>query len=382
MIVPFHRPYITDDEINAAADSIRNGWLTMGKKTIDFEKRFREYIGSPHAVSVNSCTAALHLALYVIGLKAGDEVIMPTTTFASTAEVVRYFDAIPVFVDVERDTHLINASKIEASITPRTKAIIPVHFSGQPCDMDEIMGIAKTHNLFVIEDAAHSFPAAYKGRKIGTIGDITCFSFYATKTLATGEGGMITTAHDEWAGRMRKLRIHCVTKDAWKRYTAEGSWEYDVTDPGFKYNSTDIASAIGLEQLKKTDWLNEQRRKIAQKYDGFFKGRDDLVTYVIRSDRDSARHLYPLKIVPEALSINRNVFIEKLKEKGVFASVHFIPLYRFTYYKQFALPVDRYPDSEWIFNRVISLPIFPGMSDDEIEFVAHSVLDVCKDNRR
>jgi perosamine synthetase len=248
--------------------------------------------------------------------------------------------------------------------------------------MDEIMGIAKTHNLFVIEDAAHSFPAAYKGRKIGTIGDITCFSFYATKTLATGEGGMITTAHDEWAGRMRKLRLHGVTKDAWKRYTAEGSWEYDVTDPGFKYNSTDIASAIGLEQLKKTDWLNEQRRKIAQKYDGFFKGRDDLVTYVIRSDRDSARHLYPLKIVPEALSINRNVFIEKLKEKGVFASVHFIPLYRFTYYKQFALPVDRYPDSEWIFNRVISLPIFPGMSDDEIEFVAHSVLDVCKDNRR
>jgi dTDP-4-amino-4,6-dideoxygalactose transaminase len=382
MIVPFHRPYITDDEINAAADSIRNGWLTMGKKTIDFETRFREYLGSPYAVSVNSCTAALHLALYVIGLKAGDEVIIPTVTFASSAEVVRYFDAIPVFVDVERNTHLINTTKIEEKITPRTKAIMPVHFAGQPCDMDEIMGIAKKHNLFVIEDAAHSFPAKYKGKQIGTIGDITCFSFYATKTLATGEGGMIATASGEWADKTSRLRLHGITKDAWKRYTAEGSWEYDVTDAGFKYNTTDIASAIGLEQLKKADWMNGKRRQIAQIYDGFFGSRDDLVTYTIRSDRESARHLYPLKIVPETLSIDRNSFIEKLKQKGVLTSVHFIPLYRFTYYKQFAAPVEEYPDSEWIFNRVISLPIFPGMSEAEISHVAESVLAVCRENRR
>jgi len=383
MKIPFHRPYITEEEIESVVDSLRNGWLTMGKKTIEFEERFKAYIGSQHVIAVNSCTAALHLALRVIDIKEGDEVIIPTTTFVATAEVVNYFNAKPVLVDVEKDTHLIDVEKIEEKITKRTKVIIPVHFSGQPADMDPIMELAKKYNLFVVEDAAHALPAWYKGRKIGTIGDITAFSFYATKTITTGEGGMATTDNPEWAERMRILRLHGISKDAWKRYTKEGSWEYDVLENGYKYNTTDINAALGLAQLKKADWLWERRKYIAERYNEAFKDYEELILYKVKEDRTSSWHLYPLKLNLKALKIDRNRFIEELKNRGIGTSVHFIPLYRFTYYREkFGYTPREFPNSEWVFERVLSLPIYPGMTEEEADYVIENVVDIVKTFRR
>src|SRR3989304_7015918 len=259
MKIPFHKPYITEDETSELLDTVKSGWLTMGPKTISFEKEFSCYIGSKHSIALSSCTAALHLGLKVVGIRPQEEVIIPTMTFTATAEVVCYFNAKPVLVDVERDTHNMDVSKIESAITPKTRAIIEVHYGGQPCDMDRILEIAKRYYLFVIEDAAHSLPAWYNGEKIGTIGDITCFSFYVTKPLSTGEGGMATTENDDWAERMKILRLHGISKDAWKRYSSEGSWYYEVMEAGYKYNMTDIQAAIGLLQLYKLPQFQARR---------------------------------------------------------------------------------------------------------------------------
>jgi perosamine synthetase len=380
--IPFHRPYITEEEEKEVIDSLRKGWLTMGKKTMEFENQFRNYIGSKNAIAVNSCTAALHLALRVIGLEEGDEVIVPSTTFVATAEVVNYFKARPILVDVEKETHLINVSEIEKKITPKTKAIIPVHYSGQPCDMDEILEIARQYNLYVIEDAAHALPSWYKGRKVGTIGDITAFSFYATKTLATGEGGMATTDNDEWAEKMRILRLHGISKDAWKRYSKEGSWEYDVLENGYKYNMTDINAALGLAQLKKLEWMWKEREKIAEMYNEAFKDYEELILYEVKPDRVTSWHLYPLKLNLELLKISRNQFVEELKNRGIGTSVHFIPLYRFSYYKRMGYDTRDFVNSEWIFERIVSLPIFPGMKKEEVEYVIENVIDIVTKNRR
>jgi perosamine synthetase len=248
--IPFHKPAIDEAEIRSVVETLKSGWLTTGAKVKSFEDDFARYVGSKHAVAVNSGTAALHLALDAVGIGEGDEVIVPTMTFAATAEVVLYFRAKPVLVDCRRDSFNLDPTKIEAAITPKTKAMMPVHMAGQPCEMDPILEIARRHKLRVIEDAAHSLPARYRGDMVGTIGDITCFSFYATKTITTGEGGMATTENLEWDRRMRMMSLHGISHDAWKRYTKEGSWYYEVLYPGFKYNLTDIAAAIGIEQLK------------------------------------------------------------------------------------------------------------------------------------
>ncbi len=382
MQIPFHRPYITEDEIEAVADSMRKGWLTMGEKTIAFEKLFSEYLGAKNSVAVNSGTAALHLALCCIGLAPDEEVIVPATTFTATAEVVRYFGALPVMADIDRGTHLVSPDEIERKITPRTRAIIPVHYAGQPADMDEILALARARGITVIEDAAHSLPALYRGKAVGTLGDITCFSFYATKTLCTGEGGMAATEDDGWAAKMRTLRLHGISRDAWKRYTAAGTWKYDVEYAGFKYNMTDINAAMGIAQLKKIDAMQSMREKIAGMYDRAFGGLEELIPYNVREDRTCSWHLYPLKLNIEALKIGRDEFIEALKEKGVGTSVHFIPLYRFTYYRDLGFRREDYPESEWVFERSLSLPIFPGMTDGETDYVIESVIDLVKKHRR
>ncbi len=374
MQVPFHRPYVTEEEIDGVVESLRQGWLTMGPKTIRFEEAFRGYVKAPHAVAVNSCTAALHLALRVIDLQPGDEVLLPTTTFVASAEVVTYFGARPVLVDIEPETHLMDVRKLEEKITPRTRAVIPVHYGGQPCDMDDILDIARTHRLAVIEDAAHALPAWYKGKIIGNIGDITAFSFYATKTLATGEGGMATTANREWAERMRVLRLHGISKDAWKRYTAAGSWRYDVIENGYKYNTTDLNAALGLAQLNKVEWMWKERRRIARRYHQAFAGEKGLLPYQVKSDRTSAWHLYPIRLNLEALNCSRDRFAEELKGRGIGISVHFIPLYHFTYYQKNGYSPAGYAQSEWVFERNLSLPIFPGMTEEEIDHVIEGVL--------
>lgn len=382
MIIPFHKAFIDDNEINSVAEVLRSGWITMGEKTFEFEKNFASYTGASHAVALNSCTSALHLALKAVDLQPGDEVIIPAITFVATWEVITYFGAVPVLVDVEKDTHLLDVDSFVKSITARTKAVIPVHYSGQPCDMDPIMEIARSKGIWVIEDAAHSLPAFYKGHQVGSIGDITCFSFYATKTVTTGEGGMLTTENSEIADRVRKLRLHGISRDAWNRYSSTGSWKYDVDEAGYKYNPTDISSAIGIEQLKKSNAMNTMRSEIASVYNSYFCKNGLADAYHIREGRLSSWHLYPLKIKIDHLSIDRDIFIEEMKKHGISTSVHFIPLYRFSCFKGSGYLPENFPGSEFIFSREVSIPIYPGLTDKEVDFVAEVSIDILEKHKR
>ncbi len=369
--IPFHKTYTTENEINAVVDAMRSGWLTMGPKTVEFEEKFKEYIKSDYTVSLNSATAALHLSLKAIGIERDDEVIVPTNTFIATAEVVTYFDAIPVLCDIEEDTHNIDVSKIEKLITNKTKAIIPVHFAGQPCDMDEIFNLAKKYNLKIIEDAAHALPSKYKGEYIGSLekSDIACFSFYATKTLSTGEGGMTTTSNEKYAKKIKVNRLHGISKDAWNRYDSKGSWYYEVIDNGNKYNTTDMNAAIGIEQLKKLDWMNKQRENIAEKYTKAFSEHEKIELPYIKSDRETSWHLYVIKID------NRNEVIEKLKELGIGTSVHFIPIHKHPFYQNKYGYIDSdYPVSNKVFEKSLSLPIYPSMCSEDIEYIIENTL--------
>jgi dTDP-4-amino-4,6-dideoxygalactose transaminase len=377
--IPFHKPTIGDDEVQSVVETLRSGWLTTGSKVKSFEEEFARYVGAGHAIAVNSGTAALHLALDAIGVKEGDEVIVPTMTFTATAEVVLYFKAKPVLVDCECDTLNLDPAKIDTAITSRTKAIIPVHMGGQPCAMDEILRIARKHDLKIIEDAAHALPAGYRGRSVGTIGDITCFSFYATKTITTGEGGMATTDNPNWAERMRIMSLHGISHDAWKRYTKEGSWYYEVICPGFKYNLTDLAAAIGREQLKKCGEFWQARRRIAMVYAKAFADLEGVNIPVWRDDVQHAWHLFVLQVDSTRLNINRNQFIEALREKGIGTSVHFIPLHLHPYYRgKFGYTPADFPNASAVFQRIISLPIYPGMTDGEIERVMDAVRGIVR----
>ncbi len=375
MQIPFHKTHTTQEEINSAVEAIKSGWLTMGPKTIEFETKFKEFVNSSEAVSFNSATSALHLSLKAIGLQRDDEVIVPTNTFVATAEVVTYFDATPVLCDIQEDTHNIDVSKIESLITSKTKAIIPVHFAGQPCDMDELYDIAKKYDLKIIEDAAHAIPSSYKGIKIGSLenSDITCFSFYATKTLSTGEGGMATTNNSTYAKTMKINRLHGISRDAWDRYTTKGAWYYDIVDNGCKYNTTDINSAIGIVQLQKQDMLRRRRANIALKYNEAFKDNENIVIPFIKDDRVTSWHLYVIKID------NRDEIIEKLKEQGIGCSVHFIPIHKHPYYKdRYKYKNEDYPVANKVFEKSLSLPIYPDMSDDEISYVIKKVNEIVK----
>jgi dTDP-4-amino-4,6-dideoxygalactose transaminase len=366
----FHKPYISDDEINEIVDTVRSGWLSMGPKTIKFEEEFNSYIGSKKSVAVNSWTAAGHLTLEAFGLKRGDEVIVPTMTFPATAEIVCYFGATPVIVDVDPDTLNISLSEIEKAITPKTKVIIPVHYAGQPCDMDEILDLAAHYKLKVLEDAAHSFPATYKNRKIGTIADVTCFSFYATKTLSTGEGGMICTNDEDIADRCTVMRLHGINRDAWKRYSEAGSWYYEVVAPGYKYNFTDLQASLGLPQLKKVDFMWKCRQDIAKKYIEALKDNELIKLHTIKSDRESSWHLFPIRLNLDRIKLNRAQFIEEMKKANVGVGVHFMPVHQHLYYKNtFMLNDSGYPVATDVFPRLVSLPIYPGMSDQNVQKV-------------
>lgn len=380
--LPFHRASIEEEEIQGVIDVLQSGWLTTGPKVREFENSFARYIGATHAVAFGSCTAALHLALAVINLKEGDEVIIPTMTFASTGEVVLYFKARPVLVDCGKSSFHIAPEAIERAITPRTKAIIPVHFAGIPCDMDAIMAIARKYDLKVIEDAAHSLPTRYKDRTIGTLGDMTCFSFYATKTLTTGEGGMITTENPQYAERLRILSLHGISKDAWKRYTAEGTWRYDILETGYKYNLTDLQAAVGVAQLAKCDAMRDKRAAVAESYSHALQGLDAYETPLTPADIQHAWHLYVLQVNPNALRIDRNRVIEELKARGIGTSVHFIPLHLHTLYQQLGYSVGEFPNAEERFGGSISLPIYPGLTEQDTERVVEALHDIARDFRR
>jgi perosamine synthetase len=368
MQISFHKTHTTSDEMDAVLETIQSGWLTMGPKSIKFEEEFKSYLGVEEAVALNSATAALHLALKAIGLERDDEVIIPTNTFVATAEVVTYFDAVPVLCDIEYETHNMDVRKIEALISSKTKAIMPVHFAGQPCDMDELYELAEKHGLKVIEDAAHALPSFYKEQKIGTLkSDVTCFSFYATKTLSTGEGGMAVTNNTEYAKSIKVNRLHGISRDVWDRYSG-GSWRYDVVDNGNKYNPTDITSALGLVQLQKLERMRDQRENISAQYDKAFKGKIEVLH--VKEDRRTSYHLYVIKVN------NRDALYDKLKEVGVNTSVHFIPIHELSYYKEkYHYKQSEYPVANEVFEKSLSLPIYPDLSDAAVAYIIEKVLE-------
>lgn len=390
--LPFALPDTGESEFLEIKEALDSGWITTGPKTRQFEQLFAGAVGSKHAIAVNSCTAAMHLSLEAIGLQPGDEVITTPYTFASTAEVIRYFQAKPVFVDIYSSDLNINIELIEAVISERTKAILPVHIAGLPADLDAINAIAKKYDLTVIEDAAHAFPAKYKGRMIGTTrpqnsdstlkgnfvqNSVVCFSFYATKTITTGEGGMICTNNDEIAERCRIMALHGISKDAWKRYTSEGSWYYEITAPGYKYNLTDIASAIGLAQLRKAHQMWERRLELSHRYNEAFHSIPELQTPSDRANCQHAWHLYILRLNTERLNISRNKFIEELKARNIGTSVHFIPLHLHPYYqKTYGYSPEDFPVSFSEYQRVISLPIYSKMSDQDVCDVIDNTLEL------
>jgi dTDP-4-amino-4,6-dideoxygalactose transaminase len=381
--VPFHRASIGEEESLAVLEVLRSGWLTSGPKVAEFESVFARFTGASNAITVNSCTAAMHLALAACGIGAGDEVIVPTMTFAATGEVVQYFKARPVLVDSAKDSFHIDPEQIERAITRRTRAIVPVHFAGYPCDMDAILEIARKHHLNVIEDAAHSFPARYKGRMIGTLGNITCFSFYATKTITTGEGGMITTENPEYAERMRILSLHGISRDAWNRYSAKGTWRYDILEAGFKYNLTDLQAALGLAQLAKAEALRQRRAAIAKRYTARLQSMDAFSPPPDLDSDDHAWHLYVVRVNTLSLQITRDQVIEELKMRGIGTSVHFIPLHLHSLYRDsFGYRSGQFPNAERHFEGAISLPIFPDMSEDEINRVMDALQDISLRFRR
>ncbi|MCS6926172.1 MAG: DegT/DnrJ/EryC1/StrS family aminotransferase [Candidatus Binatia bacterium] len=382
--LPFHVPTIGEEEVQEVVATLRSGWLTTGPRVKQFEQEFAHYIGCQQAVAVNSGTAALHLALEAVGIAEGDEVLLPTMTFTATAEVVTYLKARPVLLDCQPDTLNLDPEQIERALTPKTRAIIPVHMGGRPCEMDRILDIARHYRLKVIEDAAHALPARYCDRMVGTIGDITCFSFYATKTITTGEGGMATTDNPEWAERMRIMSLHGISKDAWKRYTAEGSWYYEVLFPGYKYNLTDLAAAIGIHQLRKCEHFWNVRQRYAALY---HEGLQDVAELTLPplppAGQQHAWHLYIVQLHVEQLRITRNQFITLLKERQIGTSVHFIPLHLHPYYRDtLGYRAADFPQASAAFERIVSLPLYPQMTEADVTYVIDTVRSLVRHYRR
>ncbi|MFZ3101751.1 MAG: DegT/DnrJ/EryC1/StrS family aminotransferase [Desulfitobacteriaceae bacterium] len=372
--LPFARPLIEDDDIAGVVDSLKSHWITKGPKTIEFEKQFAEYVGAKYAIALNSCTSALHVSLVAAGVGPGDEVITTPMTFASSANVIIHAGAKPVFVDIDPLTMNIDTTKILEKITPQTKAIIPVHIAGHPVDLDKILAIAQEHDLFVLEDAAHAVYTQYKGKLIGSIGNATAFSFYATKNLVTGDGGMVTTNDEALADKIRIYSGNGINHNAWNRYSSEGSWYYEILYPGYKYNMTDIQAALGMTQLAKLERMQGLRKEIVQRYNSEFGKMPELE---IPQELEYARHawhLYIIKLNLETLTIDRAQFIEKLKAENIGTSVHFIPLHLHPYYREtYGYQRGDFPQAEATFDRIISLPLFPKMSAQDTEDVIEAV---------
>ncbi len=396
--LPFSLPWIGDEEIEAVVDCLRSGWITTGPRVKRFEDEFAEFVGVRHAVALNSCTAALHLALEALDIEAGDEVLVPTMTFAATAEVVRYLDARPVLIDCEPESLNISVDGVRSHIADQcektpdgarslttgkyVRAMIPVHYGGLPCDMGPLLDLAEEYKLSVVEDAAHSFPATYRNRTIGTLGNASAFSFYATKNLTTGEGGMLTTDDDRIAERVRLMSLHGISKDAWLRYTAEGSWYYEIVEAGFKYNLTDMAAALGIAQLHRANQLWARRREIAVRYTTAFEGYPELQPPANSSESEHGWHLYPIRLHLERLRISRGDFIVELKERGIGTSVHFIPLHLHPYYRDgFGYRPSDLPIAAREYERIISLPLYPRMSDSDVERVIEAVVEIAEAHR-
>jgi len=382
MNIPYSRVALAGNESKYIDEVLASGWLTSSLKAQQFEKLFAEFVGAKYACAVNSCTSALHLAVEAIGIKKGDKVLVPSMTFTSSAEVLRYMGADPVFMDVEYDTYLISPSILTKALETNTqiKAIILVHFGGQAPEMttanrEGIIDICYKYNIRVIEDAAHAFPTKFKDRYIGSFGDITCFSFYANKTITTGEGGMFVTDNEALFERAKIMRLHGIDRNIFARYIDNKlTWEYDVIEPGFKYNMPDINAAIGLAQLEKADYFREQRQRCAEFY---LKELRDLKTIdlpVCKGPLEHhAWHIFPIIIKPGS-PVLRNAFMQKMTDEGIGTSVHFKPLHRMTYYKKtYNLKPEDFPTTEKIWNGTVSLPIYPDLKEDELYYICQTI---------
>lgn len=381
----FGSPAIGEEEIEEVVETLRSGWLGTGPKVKRFETEFANYIGTRHALALNSATAGLFLALDVAGIGEADEVITTPMTFAATANVIVHRRARPVFVDVERDTQNIDPNRIEDAITSRTRAIMPVHMAGRPCEMDAIMDIAERHNLVVIEDAAHAIESVYRNQKIGNIGHFGVFSFYVTKNLCTGEGGMVTTNVDSWAEELRMKSLHGLSKDAWKRYSSEGFQPYETVYPGYKFNMMDIQAALGIHQLARIENYLSLREKYWKMYDEAFASFPEIITPSPRLPEASrhARHLYTMLVDLDSLTITRNEFIERLMEEKIGTGVHFTALHLHKYYRDtFGYKTGDYPNAEWIGERTISLPLSARLLRSDVESVIAAVTKVITQNRK
>jgi dTDP-4-amino-4,6-dideoxygalactose transaminase len=402
--VPFFRPDLTEAEVQEVVATLRSGWLTTGPKVKRFEDDFAVAVGAPHAVAVNSCTAALHLAVEALGLKAGEAVLVPTMTFAATAEVVRYLGAYPVLVDCSPATlnvDLDDASrKLEALRDGRLRAevpkdakvvgIIPVHVGGLMLDVGKLQSLASRGGLWIVEDAAHSFPAAWRASRSeqwqrcgdGTAA-VSCFSFYANKTITTGEGGMATTGDADLADRMRLMSLHGLSQDAWRRYSGGSKWDYRILAPGFKYNLTDVAAAIGIHQLRRAEAMRQEREGVARRFLEAFDDVEELDVPPRDENRIHSWHLFPVRLNLDRLAIDRNAFMEELKRRGVGCSVHWRPLHLHDYYEEtFGWRAADFPVATAVWERLVSLPIFPGMTEAEIAHVTETVRDICRVNRK
>lgn len=373
----FGSPLIREEEINEVVQAMKSGWIGTGPKVHRFEEMFGQYKGAKHAIALNSCTAALHLSLNVIGIRPGDQVIVPTMTFAASANAVIHAGGTPVLADCHKDTMNIDPEDMERKITPYTKAIIVVHFAGRPCNMDEILPIAKKHNLKIIEDCAHTIEAEYNNQKAGTFGDIGCFSFYVTKNIITGEGGMAITENDQYADKIKVLALHGMSKDAWKRFSDDGYKHYQVVYAGFKYNMMDMQAAMGIHQLPRADAYWQRRKEIWETYDKAFQDLPVFTPAPIPPNMKHSYHLYTLLLDIDNLSISRDRFLEELTKRNIGAGVHYIalhlhPFYQHTYhYKQ-----GDFPNAEWISQRTVSLPLSPKLTKKDTEDVIDAVKDI------
>lgn len=378
----FGSPLIESAEMDEVLATMKSGWIGTGPRVHKFEEMFRAYKGAPYAIALNSCTAALHLALNVVGIGPGDEVIVPAMTFAATANAVIHSGGVPVFADCRRDTMNIDPGEIEAKLTPRTRAVIVVHFAGRPCDMDEIMAIARKHDLKVIEDCAHTIEAEYKGKHTGLFGDIGCFSFYVTKNIITGEGGMAITQNEKYADEIKILALHGMSKDAWKRFSDDGYKHYQVVFAGFKYNMMDMQAAMGIHQLPRIHRYHKRRQEVWQFYNEAFRDLPVVLPAPAPPHIKHSYHLYTLLLDTGKLSITRDRFMDEMTRRNIGVGVHYIALHLHPYYREkFGCKADDFPNARWISERTVSLPLSPKLTQQDVADVVAAVRDVILKNR-
>ena len=376
MYIPYGRQSIDEKDIQAVVDVLRSDYLTTGPRITEFENRVAEYVGAKYAVAVNSGTSALHIACLAAGIKEGEEVITSPITFAASSNCVLYCGGTPVFADIDEHTYNISPTEIEKAVTEHTKAIIPVHYAGQPCDMDAIMDIAKKYNLLVIEDGAHALGASYKGRKIGSIADMTCFSFHPVKPITTGEGGMVVTNSEELYKKLVLFRSHGITRDESVMTEQQGDWYYQQLELGYNYRITDISCALGISQMDKLDKFIDRRRQIANRYNEAFKDIDEIKIPTQLSGCESGWHLYMIQVLADC----RKIIFDSLRKSGIGVNVHYIPVYKHPYYQKNGFDGVCCKNGEAFYSRAISLPIFPLLTDEQQNYVIEQVLRIVKES--